>query len=137
MGYQYELMAKTRRHAYRIVLWTTDFLRKGRSDISCRYLQSACQRSLVGIFRNDGLGSRAAAALVLATRTEGPNAHEVGMSFKHRHGHLLHRCRKSSRQDCNPIENPQRRCVGVGLRECRDNPQRRSNIAAHPALKRK
>ena len=115
MGYRYELMAKIRRHANRIGLWTIDFLRKGRSGISCRYLQSACQRPLGGIFRSDGLGSRVAAALVLATRTEGPDADEVAMSLKHRHGDLSHRCRKRSCPDRNHIENPARRYVGVGL----------------------
>ena len=137
MGYRYELMAKIRRHANRIGLWTTDFLRKSRSGISCRYLQSACQRPLVGIFRSDGLGSRIAAALVLPTRTEGPDADEVAMSLKHFHGNLLHRCRKRSCPDRNHIENPARRYVGVGLRECRDNPQCGSNILAHQAVKRK
>lgn len=48
-------MAKIRRHAYRKGLWTTGSLRKGNSGISCRYLQSACQRPLGGIFRNGGV----------------------------------------------------------------------------------
>ena len=136
MGYRYELMAKIRRHANRIGLWTTDFLRKGRSGISCRYLQSACQRPLGGIFRSDGLGSRVAAPLVLATRSEGPDADEVAMSFKHRHEVLPHRCRKRSCPDRNHIENPARRYAGVGLRECRDKPQCGFYILAQQAVKR-
>ena len=137
MGYRYELMAKIRRHENRTGLWTIDFLRKGQSGISCRYLQSACQRPLGGIFRSEGLGSRVTAALVLATRTDGPDADEVAISCKHRHGDHPYRCRKRSCPDRNHIANSARRYAGVGLRECRDNPQCGFNILAHQAVKRK